>query len=345
MCIFSGPVDQVSKTKIAIIKIFGSEKKIINKKKFRMKVGRPMQMTIYENKVSIDSNGTGHAMILPFPLIKGVNRFKLVDLSNYDNVMNDIDELFPVSKSTLSNAASYNSTDSIPVTTLGSYKVSVVPSLEDFSKVQLGEFNLTKDVAELLSQYYSKNFGFVVCILQESADFHPIAYIHEYDEVFIPTRHHHSTEIYDPQIDHDIDTIFNNKHIDIEEVNDSPLGEIVHDVYASQQIKRTGLKRNMANLGIKRKDDLHDDIVNVHNDWDHNIYILGFDVSSLKNFVNSPGVEYLIAQNFNLQNIKNRIDFSKFPKFIFIGDIFTAVKIMVNKLYTGNHDLFLRQSH
>jgi len=144
---------------------------------------------------SVAGTPGGTAMILPFPLIKGKNRVAVLDMSQYENFFEDIDLLFPIQQRSSEGAYSNSLMDSaIDVVKVGSYDVSVVPNYDQFTRLQFDKFNLHPDVTKLLGQYYSKNYGFMVCILRPQATYHPFAYVHELrnnGEMFIPTRHYH----------------------------------------------------------------------------------------------------------------------------------------------------------
>lgn len=321
MCIFSGPVAEVSKTKIATFCCYDSEVKKINKRNYKSKTGNPLQLVIYENKVSIASMPV--AMILPFPLIKGVNRIKLIDLSEYPNIMEDIGDLFPYEN--LTRMAQSNSLSDgvvIPVSRVGSYKVSIVPKFSEFMNLQFNEFRLAPDVHKLLEQYYAEDFGFIVCIIENSKKFHPIAYVHEGETPFIPTRHYHKHTIPKP---------------DLAEIDNEDLLEAHSEVYSEQQIMRTG---NSRQPGAPRHQRNNTDLVN-DGDWDHSIYIFGYGPEKIKHSFNGLGIKYTDIPVYNLENIKNRVDFSKFPDHLFFGTINRGTRITIGSAYGGNHDIFI----
>lgn len=225
MCIIDGPVKHVSNTKILVAPVY--QARIVKKtnddegsKLYKQPFGRPMQLTIYSNQVDRDDSMLDNemgvmvrpvAMILPFPLIKGKNRVKLLDLSRYKNIFEDLELLFPdasefeYTNSTRSNSYSFDAKEQkLEVYYVGSYKASIVPRFEAFDQLQYKEFNLSPDVKELLRSYYAKGFGFVVCIMSKSgsgSQYHPFAYVHEIREdgrLFVPTRHYHRKPTLNP---------------------------------------------------------------------------------------------------------------------------------------------------
>lgn len=181
MCIISPPhVEHISNTKILVAPLINPNNTV-------------KQLTVYENTVKT-SNPV--AMVLPFPNRNFERDFSFVDLSDYEKIFEDLDNLFPkpqvysrgISTNYLSNSAK------IAVHQIGSYKTSVVPGLTDLQRLQFDVFNLDPTVGNILSEHYSEGFGFVICIIDKDADFHPIAYTHSLRDdrrYFVPTRHYH----------------------------------------------------------------------------------------------------------------------------------------------------------
>ena len=200
MCIFTGEVESVSKTQIFSCK------------------NSNRQVVVYGNKVELDK-GKRVAMVLPVPsnLDKKDGGIEVLDMSRYNNLFDDLDSLFPkvLAQSFargLSDSLSLNSYDeeSIDVKHVGSYKVSIVPSFNDFQRLQFSEFELDPNVVNLLNKHYKEGYGFVVCIIKENCEFHPIAYSHDITstsgQFFLPTRHYHgeSHKNKKPDWDHSI---------------------------------------------------------------------------------------------------------------------------------------------
>ena len=56
-------------------------------------------------------------------------------------------------------------------------------------------FVVAPNVEELLSEHYSKEFGFIIAKINDNEEKHPLGYIHTIDddskELFVPTRHQH----------------------------------------------------------------------------------------------------------------------------------------------------------
>src|SRR6185503_587425 len=114
---------------------------------------------------------------------------KMIDLSNYTTIFKDLQHFFSagIILKTRSIPKSLN-LKSLPVFHCGSYQYSIVESIEDFPRLS-GIFNLDNKVKQLLEKDYADNFGFLVCIIDKSAEYSPIAYITDIvdNQLFIPT--------------------------------------------------------------------------------------------------------------------------------------------------------------
>ncbi len=176
MCIFAFPVEQVSNTRIAVIALPNGE-----------------QLTVYENSASTTSS---NAMILPIP--KGEKSPVLLDMSKHKNFWQKCESFFP-QREVMAAGFGMNfgggggwSAKTLPVERVGSYNCTIVPSIEDISRVhQL--FKLPPNIGELLAKHYA-NFSFLVCLFDRRASGHPIAYVSASmadGSLFVPTMHEH----------------------------------------------------------------------------------------------------------------------------------------------------------
>lgn len=179
MCIIDGNIDNVSKTKIFVGQDWTGN-----------------QITVYSNKVETKQQV---AMILPCP--KG--NIKLYDMSDHKNFFEKLNNFFPQMQYKGFNAQSTNS--SFGIVQVGSYDVSIVPSLEEMDNLNYIHFNLSPGVKYLLNKDYSEGFSFIVCMIRQGAEFHPIAYTHKMkDTYFIPTKHYHNGSEKHADWDHEI---------------------------------------------------------------------------------------------------------------------------------------------
>jgi Putative zinc finger in N-recognin (UBR box) len=184
MCIFSGPVESVSKTKILVAPI-----------------SKETQLTVYANQVHLNDNNPA-AMILPFPNPTGrSDGVAMVDMTEFkDGFFKLVDRAFPEEFSWQNSdlesvGARGYSTKSLQVFDCGSYQYSVSPTYGDLDRIQSNVFHLDPSVHALLGTHYGSGYGFLVCILKKSGSYSPIAYTSPIinGKLFVPTRHEHGS--------------------------------------------------------------------------------------------------------------------------------------------------------
>lgn len=202
MCIISGQVESVATTNIFVAPLEDAER----------------QLTVYSNTVQL-SEDRG-VMVLPFPHPVGRPTrsnphggqigLEFVDLSAYPDLFEDLKAVtLDLAPMKLGKSMSRGfSLERLAVVDVGSYKACVVPSVDDFKRLDHSEFPLKPEVFEFLAQQYAKGWGFVVCRLQQSKAYHPFGYTHfiPYNgrHMFIPTVHfHHHADSDDTETDWD----------------------------------------------------------------------------------------------------------------------------------------------
>lgn len=393
MCIFSGDVKEVSKTRILISKIFPA--KIITGKdgngrmrKFKQPNGLPLQLTVYSNSVKLsrtpfDSNGRPNtAMILPFPMKPGrKNRVRVLNMEQYEGIFEDLNSMFPFYVSNSSESKSYNLSDDaqkLEVYNIGSYQVSLVPGIKSFDKLQHNTFGLVPDVKELLKQYYSHNYGFVVCILRNNAKFHPFAYVHELrkdQKLFVPTRHFHGVNSGQSISDSSF-MKFHEQGDTKEDISDAwgytkstPIDMEDLDPIEAELLRKTndvsrgsrGLRTESDPDSSGNVDDYYHDVLMMEDkwirhqvkrrdpattehsviDWDHEIYIINHPTALKTPLINKPGFRAEFPDKDKLAHIYNYVMMNNFPKEISFGGIQSLFRIKITQLYQGNHDMFL----
>lgn len=181
MCIFAGSVERVSKTQIIVAPLSD---------------GR--QFTAYSN--SVVSRSSKNAMILPVP----AGKVEFVNLDGVMDLMKACEALFPrrpedmvAAAGNFSFGAGFGSKNVLPTEKVGGYTCSVVPSLDDFDRIDQNVFVLPKNTAELLKKTYPEGYSFIVCQFGQKVSAHPIAYthvMHSSGKLFIPTFHGHDGE-------------------------------------------------------------------------------------------------------------------------------------------------------
>jgi len=215
MCIFSGNPDSVSETRIFVAPCsepdippirfwfpwFGNNNNSTSSSPLVKKNGK--QITVYGNTVSTSSPV---AMVLPVPNKSGSPQsIEMIDTSGVDadTFFSQLKGCFPkVPKvkglGTRSFVSMNFSADSahLEVKRAGSYRYSIVPSTRDFNRLDqdIFSYKMTPEVKDLLCTHYHTGYSFLVCIIDQGAQYKPIAYVHDMmkgNRLFIPTRHFH----------------------------------------------------------------------------------------------------------------------------------------------------------
>jgi hypothetical protein len=177
MCIFASSVVKVAKTQILVVSLLD---------------GR--QMTVYSNLAV--SRKPKNAMILPVP----VGRVEFVNLQDKPDVFKECEKLFPQPEMLATGdlsfgfGAGFSTKGVLPTERVGAYVCSLVPTLEDFSRIDASVFTLPPTTEELLTKNYPNGYSFVVCQFDKVVSDQPIAYVHEKradGSLFIPTFHGH----------------------------------------------------------------------------------------------------------------------------------------------------------
>lgn len=176
MCIVQGDVETVANTQILVSPLAAGQ-----------------QLTVYANQVSLGEESG--AMILPVP----EGKVEPLDLSEQTGLFTELEELWPKMRSLniMSRDLNENSNsldDTLEVFEVGSYQVSIIPTIEDFNRIDKSVFELHDDVQGCLREHYETRFSFVLCQLVKEKAYHPFGYIHsrlDDNTLFIPTRHFH----------------------------------------------------------------------------------------------------------------------------------------------------------
>jgi hypothetical protein len=189
MCIFSLPVLSVGDTEI-----------------FARLSGSGTQYLVYQ--MTYDSEQE-NAMILPLPLSLPAREdsVQFIDLKDYEGFFDALEVGFPVRPRgglgcALMTTASKSALD-LQVIDVGNYVASVIPSLDDFERLD-ERFRLPGDVWDQLPEY--ADFGFVVFQLKEgNCKPHPMAFefkTRNEKELFFPTVHIHDGQVHDKESFH-----------------------------------------------------------------------------------------------------------------------------------------------
>jgi hypothetical protein len=183
MCIILAQVEHVASTKIFTC----------------LTENQTQQFLVYSNEVH--TNEEDNAMILPVPNPESV---RFVNLKKYANLFDDLEANFYKSRrssfnmyASLSRSAALDPVDRprLVVHDVGAYSASIVPSVNDFDRIDTAHFTIPDDLERILRETYDSQFGFIVCKLKQGKhNYHPFAYIHAKHSnnlLFIPTLHYH----------------------------------------------------------------------------------------------------------------------------------------------------------
>lgn len=156
------------------------------------------QMTIYSN--TIDSSGS-NTMILPVP---NPETLEILECSHSPEFFQDVKKCFHIETIDIP----------CPIYKIGSYKVSLVNSVEELCNVQFEEFQITEKVLSFLKTTYKDgNFGFLLCKVDPGIHtYTPLIYthrLHSSGQLFIPTLQYESN-IWDHTIYSPATTLFSN---------------------------------------------------------------------------------------------------------------------------------------
>jgi hypothetical protein len=149
------------------------------------------QLTVYSNEVS---SSVENMMVLPVPSYNQSD-IQFMDLSNNKNIFRILENA--TTMQTRGSDMSWSRPKSLKVHDVGSYKASIIPSLDEFKDLDKSVFSkdLPEEFLQILKKYYSENYVFIACILKTgSSEYHPFGYISPIinNQLFVPTRHVHN---------------------------------------------------------------------------------------------------------------------------------------------------------
>jgi hypothetical protein len=331
MSIISGPVIRVSNVKILVSTVYPArtierrDKTTGKLRRFKIPDGNPMQLTVYSNFVEKENSKDPVTMIIPFPMMQKTRRFKLLNLQHYPEILSDFNGFFS-SKQIIddSSGISWNTWDDdndVQDFAQARYETHILSNFTVLTRYKKS-LGIAQDVLDYVEQYYGKRYAFIVCTIDRTTKFDPIAYIHELmpgNKLFVPTRHIHAhREPVDVQarfeeIDEEVD--IHNKQI-----------MLAADKFIHHAIKRSSIAPNS---------------MNVRNGWDHSIYVINRpDLPSNTVFTNAS-INLEPAKQNMVNKYKNFIKIANIPNEITFNGITNMFKIVVSSTYKINHDFIL----
>jgi hypothetical protein len=184
MCCFSQPVESVFNTNIYARASMGNRQYLVYSMQFQ---------------ASQDL-----AMILPLPVPKRVAEVavQFINMENYPNFFADLRRGFPTTRAAQGGAGGIGGGAApqprLDVVDVGSFKASFVPTIDDFSRLDV-QFRLPEGTWESLPLY--RDYAFAVFKLKRGAQrVHPMAF--EFPrrnprQLFFPTVHIHDGKVHD----------------------------------------------------------------------------------------------------------------------------------------------------
>lgn len=153
------------------------------------------QLVVYG--MTLDTLGE-NALILPVPA--NAEDVEMVDLSGSRDLFEKIEGHFPQIRS----RGTYSFLSDIDVKEVGDFKVSVIPSKEDFGRVS-PTLRVSRGTLDVLAEMYGPGYCYIVALLKEGGEVHPLGYTHPQanGRFHVPTLHYHKGEN-NPEWDHNI---------------------------------------------------------------------------------------------------------------------------------------------
>jgi hypothetical protein len=162
----------------------------------------PRQLTVYSNTVQTPAE---NLMILPVPWPDTVE-FQETFMKSYPKFLDDCEaslyrqpQYLSAAHLQRSWATTRTTAPMLPVFDIGSYRVSVVPSVHEFARLNGAVFSLPTELKGILTNEYGNQsvpIGFICCKLRAGQQtYEPLAYTHrrwKLNSLFVPTRHYHA---------------------------------------------------------------------------------------------------------------------------------------------------------
>jgi hypothetical protein len=154
-------------------------------------------------------------MILPVPYPETI--YFEESLLQYKELFSDLSaSLFntgPTTNPNLTRSLGTTVKTTLPVLSVGSYRVSICTSIEDLKRLDTSLFPLSQSLLNLLRSQYGPTakkipFGFLCCRLKSGVrEYSHIAYSHKApssNTLFLPTKHFHGEDVREEHWDHKI---------------------------------------------------------------------------------------------------------------------------------------------
>lgn len=321
----SGIVEHISNTKIFTGIVYPAKIISKNNKIYKIPEGKPLQLTIYSSQIlfreiekysDLDIPGIRifpNLLILPFPLISGENRIKILNFKQYSNFFEDLDLIFPTKNREGLINTFYQEIDPELNKFVENYTTSIVPNFNLIYKNP----NIRNDIKEYLKTYYGEKYGFILVNIFESGTLFPICYVSEIkdERLFVPIK---SFLINKPMI--------NKPALNLTEVNDF--------IYGTLTIEDEWLLLN-------EKKEKNKSIPEPKLFRDHEIYIVNFSRILKNPVLQKPGLKIINGDLNRTLNFYTYIENKKLPKEIALIKPKMIFKILIDQNWKYNYDFFL----
>lgn len=180
--------------------ISGAYDKVHNTKLFGARLNDKEQLTVYSNAIQAQNLDDKHpiVMVLPVPLYKGTSAdIKMTEIkSDFFTLLDD--HMRPPATRGMSRGAFSFGAAKLPVHQCGNYQYSVVPTCDDFLKIDEETLPLDAAIKQTMKDHYGKDYAFLVCkMMKGTGQYSPLGYIHPAnpDETTrLPTVHVHHNQ-------------------------------------------------------------------------------------------------------------------------------------------------------
>lgn len=360
-----GIIESIEHTKIFSSVVYPAKIEIRGNKKVKIPEGNPLQLIIYSTHINfykkndeLDVPGSKvhpNLLILPFPLVSGSNRIKILNMKQYENFFDDVEMIFPTPTDDTFKGSLYKNLDlDETVTYSQNYRTFVLQNFQ----ILFNRPEIPIDLKDFAGRYYKQNYGFIMVIIYDNYPLAPFAYVHELrdQKLYIPLKSFYrtlgfnpysatkSTEIVNPYYDCTKD--FYNE---VKENNKNNCDETIdNDIHLMKEIESTNsflyktlmIDDEWLKINAKKKDlKSFKDQSNII--WDHEIYIVNFPRILKNALLKKNGIKIINGDLNRLVNFYTYIENPKLPLEIALIKPKHLFKIKIDGNHKYNYDLFL----
>lgn len=326
----NGIIESIENTKIFSSIVYPAVVEIRDKKRVKIPEGNPLQMIIYSTKITFqqknDELGSiqSNMLILPFPLVSGANRFKILNMAQYANFFEDVEMIFPtVDDDTFKGSLYRNLEVDDKIEYDNSYNIIIAKNYQ----ILESRMDISFDLKEFAKRYYSNNFGFILINIKSNKPLAPFAYVHEIrdSKMFIPLKCFYKTS-YTKSFSKSEDPHANSDEMQEIEVNSF--------IYRTLMVDDEWLRMAAKKKDIKSFKEQH--II-----WDHELYIVNFPRITRNPLLKKPGIKIFNGDIGRLNDFYTYIENPKLPLDIVLIKPKYLFKVSIDGGHKYNYDMFL----